>query len=79
MEESKRTLKGTVVSDAMDKTVVVEVSRFKSHPLYQKRVKDSRRYKAHDQENACQVGDEVRIQEVRPLSKDKRWQVVTQA
>jgi small subunit ribosomal protein S17 len=79
MEGHKRVLKGVVVSDAMDKTVVVEVSKFKSHPLYLKRVKDSRRYKAHDEHNTCQVGDNVQIQETRPLSKEKTWKVITQS
>jgi len=75
-EGHKRILKGVVVSDTMEKTVVVEVSRFKSHPLYKKRVKDSRRYKAHDEQNQCKVGDYVQIQETRPLSKDKTWKVL---
>ncbi len=77
MEGYKRILKGTIVSDVMDKTVVVEVSRFKSHPLYVKRVKDSRRYKAHDEHNQYKVGDYVEIQETRPISKEKTWKVVT--
>jgi small subunit ribosomal protein S17 len=60
----------------MDKTVVVSVETFTQHELYNRRVKQSRRFKAHDEENICGVGDKVRIMETRPLSKDKRWRVV---
>jgi small subunit ribosomal protein S17 len=67
---------GTVVSDKMDKTVVVNVETMVEHPLYKKRVKRSKKYKAHDEGNQCQVGDKVRLMETRPLSKDKRWRVV---
>lgn len=67
---------GTVTSNKMDKTVVVQVERLVKHPKYKKYVKQRRRFKAHDQNNACKVGDEVRIIETRPLSKDKRWAVV---
>lgn len=67
---------GTVTSNKMDKTVVVQVERLVKHPKYKKYVKQRRRFKAHDEKNACKVGDEVRIIETRPLSKDKRWAVV---
>ena len=68
---------GTVVSDKMDKTVVVEVIRQFPHKLYKKIIKRSKRFKAHDAENACSVGDVVRIMETRPMSRQKRWRVVT--
>ncbi len=67
---------GYVVSDKMDKTVVVQVSDLKSHPLYKKVLKHEVRLKAHDEKNECGVGDRVRIMETRPISKDKRWRVV---
>jgi len=67
---------GTVVSDKMDKTVVVAVTSVVKHPLYDKRVKRTRKFKAHDEANQCQIGDKVRIMETRPLSKEKRWRVV---
>jgi len=60
----------------MDKTVVVAVETFARHELYNRRVKQTKRFKAHDEENVCGVGDKVRIMETRPLSKDKRWRVV---
>jgi small subunit ribosomal protein S17 len=66
---------GLVVSDKMQKTVVVAVENRSSHPKYGKTVVKTRRYKVHDAENSCKVGDRVRIQETRPLSKTKRWQV----
>jgi small subunit ribosomal protein S17 len=66
---------GLVVSDKMDKTVVVAVENRAPHPKYRKIVVRTKRYKAHDEENACQVGDRVRIQETRPLSRTKRWVV----
>jgi len=66
---------GVVVSDKMDKTVVVSVETMKRHPLYGKTIRTSKKYKAHDEENRCKVGDRVRIRETRPLSKDKRWVV----
>ncbi len=71
-------LKGKVVSDKMDKTVVVSVSRFIKHPLYGKFYKVSKKYKAHDEGNTVKTGDSVEIIEVRPMSKDKRFKVVTQ-
>ena len=73
----KRILQGTVVSDKNDKTVVVRVERLFAHPLFKKTVRQSKKYKAHDEANACKVGDTVFIQESAPISKDKRWVVVT--
>lgn len=70
---SRRTLKGIVVSDSMDKTVVVLVERQLSHKVYKKQIKRSARYKAHDADNSANAGDTVIIRECRPLSKDKRW------
>lgn len=66
---------GLVVSDKMDKTVVVAVENRAPHPKYRKIVVKTKRYKAHDEDNACRVGDRVRIQETRPLSRTKRWVV----
>lgn len=71
-----KVLKGTVVSNKMDKTAVVEVKRFLKHPKYGKYFNRSKKYKAHDAENACQVGDTVEIRECRPLSKDKHFEVI---
>lgn len=67
---------GFVVSDKMDKTIVVALEDSVRHSLYGKSVKKTKRVKAHDEENTCQVGDKVRIMETRPLSKDKRWRLV---
>lgn len=67
---------GTVVSDKMDKTVVVAIANKVKHPLYGKTVNHTRKFKAHDENNECGIGDVVRIMETRPLSKDKRWRVV---
>lgn len=75
-EKKGNILKGVVVSDKMDKTVVVSVSRFIKHPLYGKFYKVSKKYKAHDEDNASKVGDTVEIIETRPISKDKRFKVV---
>ena len=75
----KRILQGTVVSDKNDKTVVVEVERRYTHPLYKKVVRRSKKYHAHDEANAAKVGDRVRIQETAPISKNKRWTLVTTA
>lgn len=72
----KKELIGRVVSDKMEKTVVVEVQRTFEDPLYHKVVKSSKRYKAHDAENSCREGDLVRMLESRPLSREKRWVVV---
>jgi small subunit ribosomal protein S17 len=67
---------GTVVSDKMEKTVVVAVETVVRHPLYGRRIKRTKRLKAHDEGNTCAVGDIVRVMETRPLSKDKHWRVV---
>lgn len=67
---------GLVVSDKMDKTIVVAVESRSAHPKYGKIVARTKRYKAHDEENRCKIGDRVRIQETRPLSRTKRWQVI---
>lgn len=67
---------GRVVSDKMDKTVVVAVETFVTHPLYKKQIKKTTRFKAHDENNECKVGDVVKIMETRPLSKDKNWRLV---
>ncbi|MCO0638370.1 30S ribosomal protein S17 [Chelativorans salis] len=75
----KRVLQGTVVSDKNDKTVVVRVERRFAHPLLKKTVRRSKRYKAHDENNACKIGDTVLIQETRPISKEKCWVVVNEA
>ena len=74
----KRILQGVVVSDKMDKTIVVEVERRVQHPIYKKFIRRSKRYHAHDESNAIKVGQKVRIIESRPLSKTKRWVVVTE-
>jgi len=71
----KRILKGVVISNRMEKTVVVKVSRLKLHSKYKKYYHVSRNFKAHDEKNQCQIGDKVMIEETRPLSKDKRWKV----
>ena len=68
-----RTLRGTVVSDKMDKTVVVAVNTVKEHPIYRKKYKVTTKFKAHDENNSCGVGDLVEMTETRPLSRDKRW------
>ncbi len=73
----RKVREGIVVSDKMNKTVVVLEETMRLHKIYKKRVKTSKRYKAHDENNECGVGDRVRIMETRPLSKDKRWRVVT--
>ena len=72
----RKTRVGRVVSDKMDKTVVVAIIDNVKHPLYNKIVKRTVRLKAHDENNACKVGDRVEVMETRPLSKDKRWRVV---
>ncbi len=71
----RKVREGVVVSDKMEKTVVVAVNTMKRHPLYGKTIRHTEKYKAHDEENKCVVGDRVRIRESRPLSKDKRWVV----
>lgn len=74
-EARRRTKLGTVVSNKMQKTVVVAVESVRRHPLYGRNVRRTKRFKAHDERNACQVGDQVIIAESRPLSKDKHWVV----
>jgi small subunit ribosomal protein S17 len=77
MERNMRKIrKGTVISDKMDKTVVVKVETLKKHPKYHKFVKRSKKYIAHDENNECRIGDVVELMETRPLSKTKRWRVV---
>ena len=76
MQTKRRTKVGRVVSDKMDKTVVVSVERLRRHPVYKRVVRLSSKFKAHDEENSARVGDTVRIEESRPLSRDKRWRVV---
>ena len=71
-----KTITGVVSSANVDKTIVVTVEEFIRHPLYGKRVKRTKKFKAHDEENTCGIGDKVRIMETRPLSKDKRWRLV---
>jgi len=75
MESKHKIRLGRVVSDRMDKTVVVAVETPKRHPLYKKTIKRLVKYKAHDENNECKVGDKVRIVEIRPLSREKRWRV----
>jgi len=75
----KRILQGTVVSDRGDKTVIVNVERRLMHPLYKKYIRRTKRYAAHDEANQFKVGDVVRIQECRPISKTKTWQVLVDA
>ena len=72
----RKTRTGMVVSEKMDKTVVVAIQDNVKHPLYKKIIKRTVKFKAHDEQNACGVGDKVLIMETRPLSKDKRWRVV---
>ncbi len=69
----RKKLTGVVISDKMDKTVVVEVTTRTRHPLYKKVIKSTKKYKAHDEKNLCKDGDKVRIAEVRPISKSKCW------
>ena len=77
MERSiRKTRVGLVVSDKMDKTVVIAVERLVKHPLYKKYIKQTSKFKAHDEKNTCGIGDKVKIMETRPLSKTKRWRVV---
>ena len=73
---ARKTMTGFVVSDKMDKTVVVKVERKFSHPVFKKVVKTTKKYKVHDEKNECMEGDFIRIQETRPLSKEKRWRLL---
>ena len=75
MREQRKALVGTVTSDKMDKTVVVSVQRVTRHQLYGKVIKLNKKYKAHDEDNSCHIGDQVRIRECRPISKDKTFEV----
>ncbi len=74
--DKNNTMQGVVVSDKMEKTVVVSVESVKEHPRYKKRFKQHKKYKAHDENGEYKVGDEVIIKEARPMSKDKKWRVV---
>lgn len=74
-----RILKGTIVSDKMQKTVVVEVSRMKKHPKYKKYYSATQRFKAHDEEGVYKTGDKILIKETKPISKEKRWRVIGKA
>jgi small subunit ribosomal protein S17 len=74
--ESRRTLVGRVVSDKMDKSISVLVETREQHPLYKKYMRRSKKFHAHDADNACQIGDLVRIEECRPISKTKTWRLV---
>jgi small subunit ribosomal protein S17 len=73
---TRKTRVGVVISDKMDKTITISVEDFVRHSLYGKAVKRTKKFKAHDEENQCRIGDRVRIMETRPLSKDKRWRLV---
>ena len=73
----KRIMQGVVVSDKMEKSVVVNVERRTQHPLYKKFIRRSKKYVAHDENNSCKEGDVVQIQECRPISKRKNWKVLT--
>ena len=75
-QANKKTMTGVVVSNKMDKTVVVKVERRFSHPVFKKVVKTTKKYKVHDEKNECLEGDFIRIQETRPLSKEKRWRLL---
>lgn len=75
----KRILQGVVVSDKQDKTIVVKVERRVRHPLYEKFIKRSKKYAAHDETNSCKTGDIVRIRECSPISKNKTWELVADA
>lgn len=72
---TRKTLIGSVTSNKMEKTVVVKVETMKKHPLYKKQIKTYKKYKAHDNENECKIGDKVELVETRPLSREKRWRV----
>ena len=76
IKKSNKILKGVVISDKMDKTVVVEVTRFVEHKKYGKRIKKTKNYKAHDEGNVKKVGDIVEIEETKPMSKDKHFKII---
>jgi len=75
-KKGKLELQGVVVSDKMDKTIVIEIMMRKLHPLYKKYVTRSKKFKAHDEKNEAHIGDTVKIEECRPLSRDKRWRLI---
>ena len=75
-QANKKIMTGVVVSNKMDKTVVIKVERRFSHPVFKKVVKTTKKYKVHDEKNECLQGDFIRIQETRPLSKEKRWRLL---
>jgi small subunit ribosomal protein S17 len=75
-KRNRKTLVGTVVSDKMEKTIVIRIDRRKLHPLYKKYITRTKKIKAHDEGNLCQIGDIVKVIESRPLSKDKRWNLL---
>ena len=75
-KKGKLVLQGVVASDKMDKTIVVEIMMRKLHPLYKKYVTRSKKVKAHDEKNEAHIGDTVRVEECRPLSRDKRWRLI---
>jgi small subunit ribosomal protein S17 len=75
-KSNKRTIKGVVVSDKMDKTIVVKAERLVKHPVFHKYVRRHVKYKAHDEQNRCRTGDTVIIIESRPISRDKRWRML---
>ena len=77
MERNRRKVRvGKVISDKMDKTIVVQLERYVSHPLYKKKVKVTQKFKAHDENNEAREGDRVRVMQTRPLSKTKNWRLV---
>ncbi|MGL4897547.1 MAG: 30S ribosomal protein S17, partial [Cetobacterium sp.] len=76
MRNERKVREGIVVSDKMDKTIVVAIETMTLHPIYKKRVKKTMKFKAHDENNVAQTGDKVKIMETRPLSRDKRWRLV---
>ena len=76
MKSTRKQLVGKVVSNKMDKTIVVEIENLVMHPLYKKSVRRTKKFKGHDEKNECSVGDLVKIEESRPLSKDKRYRLV---
>jgi small subunit ribosomal protein S17 len=75
-KRNRKTLVGTVVSNKMEKTIVIRIERRKLHPLYKKYITRTKKIKAHDEGNLCQIGDLVKVIESRPLSKDKRWSLL---
>ncbi|PKL36130.1 MAG: 30S ribosomal protein S17 [Spirochaetae bacterium HGW-Spirochaetae-1] len=76
MKSNRKQIIGKVVSDKMDKTIVVEIENLVMHPLYKKSVRRTKKIKSHDEKNECQVGDIVRVEETRPLSREKRYRMV---